>query len=286
VPVVTGTPQHSTSQTEHPGQDRGRVTTHLALTALMIVVLGAAGGLGAALVWHKTYGARAEILYSLSQDQQSSDPSLQDPELSTQLVMLTSPAVLGPVAQKQGRQFDDLNKNVNAQILDNSEVIQVETDGPTKPAALQTLQAILDNYLALAAQPHGVARNLDLELANAHANTVQLQTRVQQLTAAVSAKTATQASLDGARAALSASQDQENALQSRISELNLTGQTGPEAQLLTPPYALPDPVYPQPLIAAGIGALLGAITAGAVVALSALRRTKPQQPARLGVMPA
>jgi hypothetical protein len=43
-------------------------------------------------------------------------------------------------------------------------------------------------------------------------------------------------------------------------------------------YALPDPVYPQPLV--------GAITAGAVVILTALRRTKTQQPARLGVMPA
>jgi hypothetical protein len=49
--------------------------------------------------------------------------------------MLKSPAVLGPVAQKQSRQFDDLDKDVNVQILDNSEVIQVEAHGPTKTTA-------------------------------------------------------------------------------------------------------------------------------------------------------
>jgi hypothetical protein len=67
----------------------------------------------------------------------------------------------------------------------------------------------------------------------------------------------TRASLNDARAPLTASQDRENAIQSRIDELNLTGQTGPDAQLLTSPYALPDPVFPQPLISAGIGALVG-----------------------------
>ncbi|HET9257642.1 MAG TPA: hypothetical protein VFO16_20905 [Pseudonocardiaceae bacterium] len=187
--------------------------------------------------------------------------------------------MLEPIARKQGRQLDSLDNDVSARILDNSEVIQVEADGPTGAAATQTLQAVIDNYLALATQPHGVIRNLDLELANAHTNTLQLQTRVQQLTTAVSAKTATPASLNDARAQLAASQDQENAIQSRINELNLTGQTGPEAQLLTPPYALPDPVYPRPLIAAGIGALAGVIPAGVVIALTALRRTTKRQPA-------
>lgn len=75
--------------------------------------------------------------------------------------------------------------------------------------------------------------------------------------------------------ALTASQDQEKAIQGSIDELNLTGQTGPNALPLTQPYALPDPVSPQPLIAAGIGALVATIPAGAVVALTAQRRTKP-----------
>jgi uncharacterized protein involved in exopolysaccharide biosynthesis len=81
--------------------------------------------------------------------------------------------------------------------------------------------------------------------------------------------------LNDARAQLTASLDREKAIQARIDEINLTGQNGPDAQLLTPPYSLPDPVFPQPLIAAGTGALVGVIVAGAVVAMSVRRRTKP-----------
>jgi len=242
----------------------------LVIAALTIVLLGVAAGLAAALVLPKTYGARAEILYSAGQDPQG-DPLKQDRELSTQLVYLTSRAVLGPVAQKQGRQFDDLAKEVSVQVLSNSEVIEVEVDGPTRPAALQTLQAVMTGYMTLISQPTGVSRNLHNQLADAHANTLQLQQRVPQLVTAVLAGTATQASLDDARAQLTASSDLEKALQARIDELDLTGQQGPGAQILTQPYSIPDPVFPQPLISAGLGGLVGLIVAGVVVGVTARR---------------
>jgi len=190
-------------------------------------------------------------------------------------VYLKSRAVLGPVAQKQGRQFKDLDKDVSVQVVDNSNVIQVEAHGATKLAALQTLQSVMDGYLTLIGQPTGVSRNLDTQLADAKANTAAAETRIQQLTPAVTAGTATQVALNEARAQLVASQDREKAVQARIDELNLTGQTGPDAQLLTPPYSLPDAVFPQPLIAAGTGALIGLIVAGVAVAVSSRRRSRP-----------
>ena len=246
----------------------------LVLLALTIIVLGAVGGLAGALVLPKTYGARAEIFYPISQDR-GGDPLRQDRELSTQLVFLKSRAVLGPVAQKQGRQFEDLDKDVSVKVLENSEVIQVEAHGSTELAAMQTLQAMMDGYLALAGQPSGVARNLETQLADARQNTAQLQTRVQELTTAVLAGTATQVTLDEARAQLAASLDREKVIQARIDEVTLTGQVGPDAQLLTPPYSLPDPVNPQPLIAAGTGALVGLLVAGGMAAVGAGRRAKP-----------
>lgn len=254
------------------GESRG-ITPRLILLALTIVLLGTAAGLGGALVLPKTYGARAEILYPV-QDQ-SGDPLKQDRQLSTQLVFLKSPAVLGPVAQKQGRTFKDLDKDISVQVLENSEVIQVEAHAPTKLAAMQTLQAVMDGYLALAGQPTGLTRNLDTQLSDAKANTAQLQTRVQQLTTAVAAGTATQTALNEARAQLTASQDREKAIQARIDELKLNGQAGTAPQLLTPPYSLPDPVFPRPLIAAGTGALVGLMVASGVVALAVRRRTRP-----------
>ncbi|MDQ3824513.1 MAG: hypothetical protein M3319_10535 [Actinomycetota bacterium] len=270
-------PQRSGDPFDIPTEDGGGspLTTRLALLALTIILLGTAAGLAAALVLPKTYGARAEVLYAVSQEQQGGDPLKQGRDLSTQLVYLKSRAVLGPVATKEGRQFKDLDKAVSVQVLENSNVIEVEADGPTKLAALQTLQSVMDGYMTLIGQPTGVSRNLDTQLADAKANTAQIQTRVQQLTTAVAAGTATQAALNDARTQLTGSLDREKAIQARIDELNLTGQNGPDAQLLTPPYSLPDPVFPQPLIAAGTGALVGVIVAGAVVAMSVRRRTRP-----------
>jgi capsular polysaccharide biosynthesis protein len=271
-------PQRSGDRFDIPAEDPeggGSGTTRLVLLALTIILLGTAAGLGAALVLPKTYGARAEVLYAVGQQQQSGDPLKQGRDLSTQLVYLKSRAVLGPVATKEGRQFKDLDKAVSVEVLENSNVIEVEADGPTKLAALQTLQSVMDGYMTLIGQPTGVSRNLDTQLADAKANTAQIQTRVQQLTTAVTAGTATQVALNDARAQLTASLDREKAIQARIDEINLTGQNGPDAQLLTPPYSLPDPVFPQPLIAAGTGALVGVIVAGAVVAMSVRRRTKP-----------
>ncbi|MGH3826436.1 MAG: hypothetical protein ACRDQX_04575, partial [Pseudonocardiaceae bacterium] len=265
--------RNSVRQIEHAvrGGGRGPVLTRLALFTLAIILVGAAGGLGGALVWPKTYAARAEIVCSLSQDQQGGDTLLQDPQLSTQLVILKSLAVLGPIARQQNRQYEDLAKDISAQILDSSDVIQVEADASTMPAALRTLQAVMTNYLALAAQPSAAANNLTTQLTQAHTTTVQLQTRVQQLATAVSATT--QAALNAAQAQLTAAQNQENAIQQRIAEFGLTGQTGLYAQLLTPPYSVPDPVSPRPLLAAGIGALVGMLVAGAVLARGAPRWT-------------
>lgn len=263
---------------ERPSEPRGagRLTSNgqvrLAMLAVTIILLGTAAGLAGALVWPKTYGARAEILYPINQDATGGDPFRQDRQLSTQLVFLKSRAVLGPVAQKLGRQYNDLEKNVSVEVLQTSEVIQVEAHGTTREAAKQTLQAVTDGYLALAGQPSGVTRNLDVQLAEARGTTAKLQAQVTELTPEVLAGTATQVALNDARAQVAASVEREKAIQARIDELNLTGRSGPNAQLLTAPYPLLDAVFPQPLIAAGTGALVGLLVAGGTVAVAARRR--------------
>jgi hypothetical protein len=76
-------------------------------------------------------------------------------------------------------------------------------------------------------------------LAGARQNTAQRQTGVQELMTAVLAGTATQTSLDEARAQLAASLDREKVIQARIDEVALTGRVAPDAQLLTPPIRCP-----------------------------------------------
>ncbi|MGH3822423.1 MAG: hypothetical protein ACRDRA_06235 [Pseudonocardiaceae bacterium] len=268
-------PQRSGGRFDISSDDTGGglLTTRLVLLALTIILLGTAAGLAGALVLPKTYGARSEVLYSVGREQ-GGDPLKQDRQLSTQLVLLKSPRLLGDIARKQGRQVQDLDKEVSVLVLDNSNVIQVEAEGTSKLAAMQTLQAVMDGYLALASQPTGATLYLEKQLADAQAKTQELRTREQQLVPAVSGGTATQVSLNDARAQVIASVEQEKAIQNQIQQAKLRGEGGPPVQLLTPPYTLPDPVFPQPLIAAGTGALVGLVIAGVVIAVGARRRTR------------
>lgn len=267
-------PQRAAGPTERPTEARrGRwLTPGLVALTLTIILLGAGAGVASALVLPKTHGARAELLYSIDVAQQR-DPLRQDRQLSTQLVLLKNRAVLGPIAQKQGRLFDDLEKDVDASVLQNSTVIQVEVTGDNEQVALQTLQAVVDGYLAEASKPTARTRNLATLLEQARQNTAALQTRVEQLRTEVLAGTTLQTTLDDTRAQLAASSDWEKAIQAQINEAGLNGQAGSAAQVLTPPYVLPEPTIPRWVTAGGMGALVGIIVAGVMLAIGAMRAT-------------
>ncbi|MGH4002736.1 MAG: hypothetical protein ACRDSO_01300, partial [Pseudonocardiaceae bacterium] len=70
--MPTVPPQRSVSRTEPvlDPRDGGGVTGRLVLMALILILLGTAAGLAGALALPKTYGARAEILYPIGQEQQ------------------------------------------------------------------------------------------------------------------------------------------------------------------------------------------------------------------------
>jgi uncharacterized protein involved in exopolysaccharide biosynthesis len=281
--------QRTSSWIERPAADHdgARRPRPRVVLAVVMVLLGIAAGVGAALFMPSSHGARAEILYSISNSDQGGDPLQQDRQLLTQLVLLRSPAVLGPVAKKQGRQVEDIGRNVDASIEQDSNVIGVEAHGANDQAAMQTLQAVMDSYLALASKPSGLTQNLATQLATARQNTAQLQTRERQLTSEVLAGTATQASLNDVRAQLTAAQDWEKAIQARINEVAVSGQAGSAAQVLTPPYVMPAGVVTTPrAIAVSTGTLAGVILAGVVLAAGATpaqRREMPttRQPGRI-----
>jgi len=272
-------PQRAAGPTERPTPARRRrwLTPGLVLLTLTIILLGAAAGGVSAQVLPKPHVARAEILYAIDVSQQGGDPFRQDRQLSTQLVLLQNRAVLGPIAQKQGRLFADLERDVDASVVQNSTVIQIEANGDSDEAALQTLQAVVDGYLAIAGQPTAMSRNLGTLLEQARQNTAALNTREQQLIPEVLAGKTPQATLDDTRTQRNASLEFEKAIQARINEVGLTGQAGSAAQLLTAPYVLPEPAIPRWATYGALGALIGTIVAGLMLFAGAMSAT-PRPP--------
>jgi uncharacterized protein involved in exopolysaccharide biosynthesis len=77
--------------------------------AALITLLGAAGGLVGSQVIPATYAARAEVLYPITEEQPTGFLR-EDRNLTTQLVLMRSRAVLGPAAASAGVELAPVNK--------------------------------------------------------------------------------------------------------------------------------------------------------------------------------
>lgn len=244
----------------------------LAVLAVTLVLLGTGAGLLGTLVLPVSYAARAEILYPIRQDEAGG--FVRDGRnLTTQLVLLQGRAVLGPVAQRQGRAVDDLEDDVTVEVVETSEVIRIEARGPSREVAMGTLQAIVDRYFALEspARPSGVREYLDGELAAVQSGIADVQGRLTQLQSEAAAGIGDSAAVTAADNQLQTLLSREQDVQTQLDDLNIASAAGPNAQLLTPAYPVPDPVSPRPLFAGGAGALIGLIVAAGAVALAARR---------------
>lgn len=273
LPPATGEPAQGGSRARWPLT--GAQIRRLAVLAVTIILMGTGGGLVGALVWPATHAARAEILYPITQEQPTGFLR-EDRNLTTQLVLLQGRAVLGPVAAAEGRTVKDLQDNLNVELLESSEIIQVEVRDSSAEAALQTVQAVVDHYFRLnnAVQPSGALKYLESELAAARAGIADARGKLLQLQGEVAAGIADPDAVAGATDELQAWTEREQEVQEQIDEINVIGRSGPKGQLLTPPYVLPDPVSPRPLFAAVTGLLVGLLVAAGAVALAARRWVK------------
>lgn len=243
--------------------------------AAVIVLFGAGGGLIGALVWPATYAARAEILYPITEEQPTGFLR-EDRNLTTQLVLLQSRAVLGPVAATEGVAVQNLEQDLTVQLLETSEIIQVEVRNPSPEAALRLVNDIVKRYFALrqVQEPSDVRGYLDSELADVRERIADTQGRLLQLRGESAAGLVDQAALGAAQDQLGALVTREQALLEQLDQVNIVDLSGPSAQLTTPPYLVTDPVSPRPLLSAVAGLLMGLIVAAGAVAIVVWRWTR------------
>jgi capsular polysaccharide biosynthesis protein len=222
----------------------------LGLIWLVIVVLGAAAGIAATLPMTKLYSAQLSVEYNVSQ-QDASDNLRTDRALTTQAVLLTSRSVLGPVADSNGVDAEQLAKNTTATVLapngpgsPSSEIVQVSVLDPDPATAVKLANAIGQQYLKVVAQSSPAVYISD-----------QINDAKNQLNNATPAQAA--------------------ALQSRITtlqgQLDLVNISGNRAKIAVPAYALSSPVSPNQLLAAATGAFCGIVVA-CLVAIGMSRR--------------
>jgi capsular polysaccharide biosynthesis protein len=228
-----------------PPPPRRRLTpgqgARLGLLALVIIVLGATAGLAITLLLPTQYAARTLVEYNVSVEN-ASDFLRTDRNLTTQTVLMTSRAVVGPVADANGISADELANRVDVTLLNansvNSEVIQVDVLNPDRAIGVKLADAIANQYLTVVK-------------ANSPANYIQSQ-------------------LDDARRQLtSAPAANQPALQARVAtlqgQLDTENITGNRATIVVPAYSVAAPAYPNATLAAATGALLGIVVAGLVV---------------------
>jgi hypothetical protein len=235
---------------------------------LILMVVAAAGAYIVANRATAQYGARSEIYYQLTQEQPTGFLR-QDRTLSTQLVALTSREVLAPVAAANGMTVDELAKQVHTSVLEDSEVLRVEVDNPSRTKAQALAGGIVTEYLKGARNDNQTQAVTYLrgQIARIDGQEALLRSRLDQL--ATDTITPAQQQI---QSQLDSLQNQRNSLQSQLDSATIDQLNQPRIEQLTQPYVLKDPVSPKPLRAAAAGALAELIVAAAFVAWWLSRR--------------
>lgn len=273
-PAVTGLPSPDRPQSHRKVPDWRRLTegnAGLATLALVVVLIGSGAGYVGALLWPPQYAARADLLYEISTEK-STGFLREDRSLTTQVVLLNSRQVLGPVAATARMPVEDFQKQVTASVVESSEVLQVEVRAPSPEAAERWTQDIVDGYLRIASKGsesdvdgylHKQLDDVQRDLARARVDVAKL--RGQESRGVNNAST---------EATLQSLTDREQQLLAKLDERNIAELESSRPEIVVPPYAVPDPVSPRPAFAAATGAFTALVIAAGVVAVLARRRTR------------
>lgn len=232
------------------------------LTLLLLLLTAAGGGAGYLTAGQlpTLYAARADVLYSLTQEQPTGFLR-EDRNLSTQLVLLQSRTVLDPVSAEWDIPVDDLADALEATVVSESEVIEVSLTDREPVRAQGMLDAVLARYLEVSDNDTRAEVRSYLD---------------DQLTEVLEQIFLLRAAPQGREGELSALVQREQWLRTQLDEIRFTDIAGPGAEVLVDPYVEADPVSPRPAITAAAGALSGLIVGLLVVALLARRMTRPR----------
>lgn len=253
----TGSPKEEPLRARR--QLTGRQWARLASLAVVLVALGAAAGYLVTAAMPVQYAAHAQVVYALTREQPTGFLR-EDRNMSTQLVLLESRAVLDPVAAEWQTSVDELAAGLSAEVLAESEIIDVRFLDSDPERARDVLSWVVQEYLVVA---NTDARSDVLNYLNEELFTVLDR-------------------MEAVRSGPASDQDQlpplverEQWLRTQLDELRMTDLVGPGATELVQPYVDTRPASPRPVETTAGGAAAGLVLAVLAVAFVARRMTRP-----------
>ncbi|MHA6795980.1 hypothetical protein ACVGVM_21065 [Pseudonocardia bannensis] len=224
----------------------------LTVIGLVLIMVGASGSYGVALLLPKEYLARTELLYTIT----TAEPTeylREDRTLTTQVLLIEGRSVLGPVATAFGLPVNDLAARVNARVVESSKIIEVQVVDPSPDTALRLVEAIRDKYLdnSTPLENKPALDFLNVQLADVRER--QRTARPEELLSLA---------------------EREAAVLSQIDNVRMNTFDATRARTVVPAYALDEPVSPRPAFAGATGGLTAMLVATAVIALLARRWTR------------
>jgi hypothetical protein len=223
----------------------------------------------------KVYGAEAEILYELDENLEAGFLR-EDRRLTTQVVTIESRAILAPAGGSVGLTADEMLDVLDVGVVDGSEIIHFQTRGPSPEEALDRAEAITATYLQFldeADSSDEAQLIVDDELAKIETELAEIESQILAFSSS-SPDAGTSPELAILLARADGLADQRTTLENRKNELELNDLIKPKFSMLTEPYSLDDPLEPQPLRTAALGALVGAVVGFGIVLVAERRNPR------------
>jgi hypothetical protein len=227
-----------------------REAVRLGLLAVLIVLVGGGLGFVSSLLVPNQYAARMELLFPIAVEQPTGFLR-EDRNLTTQLLLLQSRAVLTEVAEPRGLTAEALRQRLSVEVVESSEIIGVEVRDPSREEGLALVDEVVSRYLAIAngERDDPVRDYVQSELDRTR---VQLQAAPED---------------EGLR-------EREQALVAQLDAVTTAELARPRPSVLVPAYSVEAPASGGPTLPTTAGMLVGALVAGAAVLWLARRRTR------------
>jgi capsular polysaccharide biosynthesis protein len=226
-----------------------RTLSVLAAFVGTLTILCGAVAYGVASLEAPQYGARADLLYRLS----SSQPTgflREDRNLTTQVIIARSRAVLLPVARRHDLSIEQMEKKVAVSVLPESSVLRIEVKDRSRNEALKLVSDLAQEYLK---RTENTA--LKGEIGYLRDQAVKLDKQIAKFRSAENASSLIVSEFEGLLA-------ERSAVESRLQQRRVDALNARQAEPIADPYGLSGAVSPHPKLAAVGGALFGALISG------------------------